>query len=178
MIIGLTGLARSGKDVIAEYICDKYNFKHLDFARDALFAKADEKGIDKTDKMALSVFGDELRVEGGKGVLAKIISKKMDDESDYVITGFRSPEEVDFIRNECEDEFWLVEIFADKLYRFERRKENDQQNMDDFFARDTRDIHNKGLGEVLKIADFKLENEGTLEELFEKTDDLMKRLGL
>lgn len=183
IIIGFTGLARCGKDTVAKYIIQEYNFKHLDFARDALFAEADKRGVEK-DKMSLSLLGDELRQQGGKGVLAKIIAEKMNEEykkdenQNFVITGFRSPEEVDYIRNSVEDDFCLIEVYSEKLSRFERRTENDPKNLNDFFARDTRDIHNKGLGEVIKMADYKIENDDTLEKLFEKTDELMKKISV
>ncbi|MEM0372321.1 MAG: AAA family ATPase [archaeon] len=177
MILGFTGLARSGKDVAAKYAVEKYGFEHLDFARDALFPEADKRGVEH-DKISLSVLGDELRAEGGRGVLAKIIAGKMKEGVNYVITGFRSPEEVDYIRNSTDDDFFLVEVCADKLTRFERRNESDPQKMEDFFARDTRDLHNKGLSDVLKMADFKVENEGTLEELYKSVDELMKKLGV
>ncbi|NYZ79724.1 AAA family ATPase [Candidatus Micrarchaeota archaeon] len=175
MIVGFTGLARSGKDAVAKYVIEKYKFEHLDFARDALFAEADKRGVER-DKMSLSILGDELRAESGRGVLAKIIVSKMKENVNYVITGFRSPEEVDYLRNAIDDDFYLVEVYADKLTRFERRKSEDPQNINDFFARDARDIHNKGLGDVLKMADERIENEGTLEQLFAKADALMKKV--
>lgn len=189
MIIGLTGLARSGKDAAAKYLIDNYKFNHLDFARDALFAEADKRGLER-DKMILSILGDELRQEGGRGVLAKIINAKIEyeeqsssnlktksskPEKNYVITGFRSPEEVDLIRNEHLD-FVLIEVNADKLTRFSRRNEKDPQDLEGFSARDQRDIYNKGLGEVLKMADYKINNEGTIEELFKLTGELMVKI--
>jgi len=174
----MTGLARCGKDTAAKYLAEKYGFKHLDFAKDSLFPKAEKKGIEST-KINLALLGDELRQAGGQGVLAKTIAEKMkeDMEADYIITGFRSPEEVDYIRNECEDDFWLIEIYADKIVRYQRRNEDDPQSIEEFFSRDKRDINNKGLGDVLKMAEFKLSNEGSVEELKKLLNDLMKRIG-
>ncbi len=174
MIIGLTGLARSGKDTVANYLEKKYGFKHLDFARDALFAEAEKRGIEK-DKISLSILGDELRQEQGRAVLAKIINSKIKENEDYVITGFRSPEEVDMIRNEHLN-FVLIEINASPATRFKRRNEKDPDNEELFNARDKRDIHNKGLGDVLKMADYKMQNQGTLEELYELIDALMEKI--
>ena len=193
MIIGLTGLARSGKDTIAEYLKNKYGFEHLDFARDALFAEADKRGIEK-DKTSLSILGDELRQESGRAVLAKIINSKIQQENpiktainqskntsqvkpekNYAITGFRSPEEVDLIRNEHLD-FVLIEVKANAIIRFKRRTDKDPNNEDLFNARDKRDIHNKGLGDVLKMADYKISNEGTFEELYSLIDEKKKKI--
>ena len=180
MIIGITGFARSGKDTVAEYLSKKYGFIHLDFARDALFPEADKRGIEK-DKLSLSVLGDELRQEKGRAVLAKIINSKIKkqeqqlvkEEINYVITGFRSPEEVDLIRNDNLD-FVLIELTANQKTRFSRRNDKDPDDEDAFNSRDKRDIHNKGLWDVLKMADYKIDNEGTKEELYKLIDDLMK----
>jgi len=175
LIIGLTGLARAGKDTVAAYLVEKYGFKHLDFYRDVLLEKAKERGIESKDKMAMSILGDELRKEGGRGILAKFLAEKIVPENDYVITGFRSPEEVDFIRNEFQD-FVLVEVRAGKLNRFSRRKDTDPDDINAFFERDKRDIQNKGLGEVLRMADYVIDNDGTIEELKSKIDELMKKV--
>ena len=79
------------------------------------------------------------------------------------------------IRNEHLD-FVLIEISASPTIRFKRRTEKDPDDEELFNARDKRDIHNKGLGEVLKMADYKILNEGTIEELHNLIDDLMKKI--
>ena len=178
MIIGITGLSRSGKNTVAEYIEKKYKFNHLDFYKDVLLEEAKKRGIKEDDKMSMSFLGDDLRAEVGRGVLAKLLLKKMEEGKEYVITGFRSPEEVDFVRNECEDDFWLVEVKAEKMTRFSRRNEKDPSTINEFFQRDTGDIYNKGLGKVLKMADLKIENNSSFEELHKKIDMLMKRIGV
>ncbi len=177
MIIGITGLSRSGKDTAAKYISEKYGFVHLDFYRDVLLKEAKKRGIKEDDKMSMSLLGDDLRAEAGMGVLAKLLLKKMEEGKDYVITGFRSPEEVDFIRNECEDDFWLIEINAAKMTRFSRKNEKDPQTMNEFFQRDMSDIYNKGLSKVLKMADIRINNDSSIEEFYENLDSLMKKIG-
>lgn len=175
MILGITGLVASGKQVVADYLKEKYGFEILDFAKDALFAEADARGIEKT-KINLSILGDELRQTCGNGVLAKALLKKIRG-SKTVITGFRSLEEVDCIRNECEvGEFYLIEVYSSPVLRFKRRRPEDPQTEAEFFARDGRDIQNKGLGKVLEIADLKIENNGTQEELFAKVDEAIRKI--
>lgn len=175
MILGITGLAASGKQIVADYLVEKYGFELLDFAKDALFAEAQARTLEPT-KMNLSVLGDELRQSGGNAVLAKILLKKIKGEK-TTITGFRSPEEVDCIRNECEiGEFFLIGISSAPAIRFKRRRPEDPQTEKEFFTRDERDIKNKGLGKVLEIADFHIENNGTKEDLCAKVDGLMQKI--
>ena len=173
VIIGLTGLARCGKDTVAEYLRDKYGYSILVFS-DALRIEAKKRGIEPT-KMNLSILGDELREKGGNAVLAKKLIESIEPDKDYVISGFRSPEEVYAVQNEVIN-FCLVCVDAEKSTRFKRKKQEDPQTEKDFFARDERDIENKGLGKVLEMADYTITNNGTLDELYKKTEEVLKKM--
>jgi dephospho-CoA kinase len=173
MIIGLTGLAGSGKDSVAKYLNEKYGFLVLVFS-DVLVEEAKKRGIEPT-KMNLSVIGDEFRTAGGNAAIAKKLLEKIDTEKNYALSGLRSPEEVYAIQNEVLD-FNLVYIDSQKNTRFKRRRPEDPQTEKEFFERDERDIENKGLGKVIEMADYTIANEGTLEELHKKVDELIIKL--
>ena len=175
MIIGLAGLARCGKDEAANYLEEKYGFEKLVFS-DILAEKLKKRGMENT-KMNQSIVGDELRKEFGNAVLASRLLEKIDKDKNYVIVGFRSPEEVDYIRNEVM-KFYLVEIYAEKSVRFTRKTKEDPQSITEFFERDQRDMKNKGLDIVLRMADFKIINEGNLDDLKKDVDDFMKKIGV
>ncbi len=171
MIIGLTGLARSGKDTVADYFVKKHGFKKLVFS-DMLKQEAEKRGMPK-DKMTLSVLGSRLREEKGNAVLAKLLAEKIEEGKDYLLVGFRSPEEVDYIRNEFQ-EFVLVRVDADRAVRYKRRSREDPQEQEKFFARDEYDMATKGLGKVLDMADYVIKNNGTLSELYDKVEQLLE----
>lgn len=173
MIIGLTGLASSGKDTVAEYLKEKYGFSVLVFSN-VLVEEAKKRGIEPT-KMNLSILGDELRATLGNAALAKKLLEEIDPEKDYVISGFRSPEEVYAIQNEVID-FFLVLVDTDKATRFKRRRPDDPQTEKEFFERDERDIKNKGMGKVMEMADYVLPNNGSLEELHKKIDEMLAKV--
>ncbi len=173
MIIGLTGLAGSGKDAAAKFLSEKYGYKLLVFS-DVLKEEAKKRGTEPT-KMNLSILGDELRTKSGNTVLAKKLLEKIDPEENYVLSGFRSPEEVYAIQNEVLD-FYLVLIDADKTTRFKRRRPEDPQTEKEFFARDERDISNKGLDKVIEMADYTIVNNGTLQELEGKVEELLSKI--
>lgn len=171
-VIGITGLASAGKDTSAQHIINEYSYEWLNFS-DILVEEAEERGIEPT-KMNLSEIGDEYREEYGMGGLAKGILEKMKkaDSNKFVITGFRSPEEVDYIRNHVED-FILVEISTDRELRWKRRKQEDPADKDDFFERDRRDKESKGLGKVIEMADEVVENNSSFEDLYEQLDKIV-----
>ncbi len=172
MILGITGYASGGKDTIADYLVEKYNFVHLDFYRDILIGQLKEKGLE-INKINASKLGNELRAQGGRGVLAKIMAEKVDSSKDYVVTGVRSPEETEELRNKTEFSLIYIDTSLDK--RFERRKPEDPQTFDEFKSRDELDKQ-KGIDKVVGSADILINNEGTIEELHSMLDDLLEKL--
>ena len=174
MIIGLTGLARCGKDAVAKYLNEKHGYKLLVFS-DILIEEAKKKLMEPS-KMNLSKLGDEMREAEGNAVLAKRLLARIDPEKDYAISGFRSPEEVYCIQNEVID-FHLIHINADKTMRFKRRTEQDPQTENEFFQRDELDIKNKGLSKVIEMADYTVSNNTSLEELYSQIDAIVRKLG-
>ena len=170
MIIGLTGPARSGKDTIANYLVKEYGFKHFDFYRDVFLKEMKRRKLEPTKQNA-SKLGDELRKERGRGVMAELLYSKIDAE-DAVITGIRSPEEVEFFRSKT-PKFYLILVEASPEKRFERRDSTEPSTYSEFLARDERDFKHKGMEAVFLMADYAIENDGTMEELHAKVDEVM-----
>ena len=158
---------------MAQYLKEKYGYEILVFS-DILVEEANKRGLEPT-KMNLSILGDELRTAEGNAVVAKRLLKKIDPEKKYVLSGVRSPEEVYAIQNEMLD-FHLVYIDAEKTTRFKRRKPEDPEAKGEFFARDERDIQNKGLGKVIEMADYTIANNGSFDEFYKKIDELVKKI--
>lgn len=173
MIIGLTGPARSGKDTVAQYLVSEYGFKHFDFYRDVFLAEMKKRKLEPTKQNA-SKLGDTLREEGGRGVMAKLLFPQIDVE-DAVITGVRSPEEVEFFRSKTA-KFQLIMIEAPVETRYDRRDQTEQGSFEEFQTRDERDLKNKGMESVFLMADHAITNDGTVEELHEKIDEIMEGL--
>ena len=173
VVIGVTSLARAGKDTFADYIVKKYGYKKFNMS-DVLKEELIKQGKEPT-KNNMSLLGDELRKKFGEDIVMKMLFDRIIGEKKVVITGIRSLKEIVFIRTKC-DYFFLVAIEANKEIRFSRRKENDPQTKKEFFARDERDIKNKGLGEVIELADYKIINNGTLEEFYKNIDKVMEEI--
>jgi len=166
LVLGLTGLAGCGKGAVSDYLVKEHKFVKFVFS-DVLREEAHKRGLLKTknleeQKSVLSKLGDELRKESGKkGILAEMLINKIkaNKSEKFIIDGFRSIEEVKLFRKNFKD-FYLILVDADEVIRFSRRKLDDQNaTLQDFQERDKRDIEEKGLGKVLEMADFSINND-------------------
>lgn len=172
MILGVTGPARSGKNAVGEYLQKEYLFKLLNFSEDVFDPLMKERGI-KITKMNRAKFGDDFRKEKGRAIFAELILEKIDSPL-TVITGFRSPEEVELLRSKTA-EFHLILVDTKPDTRFERRSDIDPKEETEFFERDKMD-EKKGTEEVFLMADQYIENNGDFDKLHEKIDRIMDDL--
>ncbi len=174
MVIGLTGLAGSGKGEACAYLKSR-GFVVLSFS-DVLREEADKRGILKgsleDQKATLSVLGEQLRKESGDwGVLARMLANKV--ESDTVVDGFRSVEEVNAFKERFPN-FKLILIVADFDIRFKRRRLQDSSvTKDAMLKRDNDNISFMGLDRVMQMADDRIENNSTKEELYAKLERII-----
>ncbi len=171
IIIGITGLARSGKDTAAEYLASLYGFKVFTLS-DVIKTELMRRGM-VISKENMSKLGDIMREEFGRNVIAIKILEKASKFPKVAITGIRSPEEVKYFKYEA-DKFYFLCIEANEDKRFGRRSKADPQFRSKFFERDKRDIENKGLGEVIEKADYVIKNNHSKENLYRKVDEFLK----
>ncbi len=175
MLIITIGLARSGKDTFAKYLVANYGFEHFDFYRDVVVPEMRKRGF-KPSKENASIFGDEMRKKFGNGVFGRIMAEliKSSQSKNIVITGARSVEEIDEIKKV--EKPVLVCISAPLKERYKRAVSEKNISYEEFLKRDERDLKNKGLAKLLKLCEFKIENNSTLEEFYSKIDKFMREL--
>jgi dephospho-CoA kinase len=174
-VVVLAGLARSGKDTIADYLCKSYGFTKFVMSS-AIEDEMKGRGLE-TDKKSTSEFGDTLRKEHGMDAVAKLIIKKVEKSpqaKDIVIVGPRSPEEIRLFRRYF-PELLIVKVEGSREARYTRRSEKDPQDKEGFFGRDLRDVENKGLQKVLDMADVVIDNNAGPEEAYRQADSIIKR---
>jgi len=174
MIIGVTALARAGKDTFADYLVSKYGFSKLNMS-DVLTEELGRLGRPQT-KDQMSLLGGEWRKQYGMDIVIRRTLEKAEKQEKTIITGFRSIEEVEFMKANSGN-FYLVAIIADMDVRFGRKNELDPDTLEGFTARDERDVQKKGLGKVIEKADYKLANNyKTTEEFYKDIDALMQKI--
>ncbi len=167
----ITGLARSGKDTVANMLKEK-EYSVFVFS-DCLFDEVRKRNLE-LNKMNMSQVGDELRKERGMDVVAQLVFEKAKNANSEkaVFVGARSLEEVEYLKKNLE-KCVLVRVVAESDKRFDRKNSQDAQGRDEFFARDERDVKNKGLGKVIELADEEIENNSDFEALKKDVEKLI-----
>ncbi len=180
MIIGLTGKNGSGKTAVAEYLQSR-GFEYHSLS-DEIRKEIGRRGQEITREVLIEV-GNELREKLGPGILAERILRHLERDRNYVIDSIRNPHEVEVLRSR--NDFTLLALEADETIRFERSRkrgrESAAQTMQQFLEEEARELDssnpaNQQLHATRQRADLVVTNNGTLEELHRRLDELLPPL--
>lgn len=184
-VIGLTGTLGSGKEVAAEYIKKTFSCFYVKLSqvlRNELEKK--RKGLSRN---LLQDSGDEMRRMYGGHVLAKVSIEYLPRNKDLIILdGIRNPGEIDYLKNNLNNNFFLIAIDSKPETRFERMnkraRKDDPKTWEEFLEMDSRDQgtgqpdYGQQTGRCIERADFKIENDGTEEEFLAKINETVKKI--
>jgi dephospho-CoA kinase len=189
MIIGITGPISSGKGKVAEFFKEK-GFTHHSFSAE-IREVAKERGIEIT-RINLGKLGHDLRKESRKSILGTRILNTINKEvkkgkKRFVIEGIRDVDEIRLFRqHEMENKqmrFVLIAVDAPQKNRFEhlksRGRHGDPKTFAEFKKIDNREIkggHGQEVAKCMKMADYRIRNDGTLEELKKKVGEIAKEI--
>jgi len=180
MIIGLTGKNGSGKTVVCEYLKSR-SFVYRSLSDE--IRKEIQKSGREIDREILIETGNRLRKEFGPAVLAERILADLDDDQNYVIDSIRNTSEVGVLRKRSD--FTLLGLEADPEIRFQRSRQRGRENAAHTFELfleeespelDSTDPNRQQLNATLNMADQMVSNNGTLEELHRRLDQLLPPL--
>ena len=176
IIFGLVGTLASGKGAVKKRLVEKYKAEDCRFStilRDIL------KRIDvPTTRENLQNISTSLRQLFGEDLLAKAIAKDASilNADIVVIDGIRRMSDIGHLLTL--DNFILVAIDANPEIRYRRlveRNENagDDKKTYDEFQSDQNVEADKMIPEVIKVAKEKVNNDGSLEELYKQIDSIV-----
>jgi dephospho-CoA kinase len=178
-VIALVGPLASGKDVTKKYLESKYGAQSIKFSkilRDVL-----ERINVPNSRENLQNLSTELRKLFGEDLLAKVIVKDaIDCKSEMVILdGVRRLSDIEHAKKL--DGFILISIDANQESRYKRlisRNENEgdaEKTFEEFLADHDREA-DKEVPIVMQEAKFKIDNEGSFEDLYKKIDEIIASL--
>lgn len=189
LIVGITGTIASGKSTIAEYLVRKHGFLHLSLAT-AVYEEVRKRNLTPALSELQNV-GDSLRREYGTAVLAQRVQRRMEtlpDGSYVVLEGIKNVAEVHELRKWAN--FLLLAVDASEEIRFQRMIQRSQSGSQtrsypteaEFHGLDRRD---RGIGEpewgqgvdlCVEEAGIVIQNNGTLEHLYQRLEDTLSSL--
>jgi len=175
-VIGLTGNIGSGKTIVSEHIHNNYGASKRGYSQilmdilDRLYLPHEREYLQK--------IGASLRDSLGEDVIVNAFQKDLEkDRSEIiVIDGIRYMNEVDMLRR-FENNILLF-IDAPVEMRYERcrkrgKKGEDRMSFEEFMKADKRETERQ-IPKIKKVADYIIENTGTLEELLKRVDEILK----
>ena len=177
LVIGLVGKNGSGKTTVSKRIQDNYGGKEHRFSQ-ILMDILDRLYLPH-ERTYLQKLGKSLRAELGPDVIANAFKKDLEKEQSdlLIVDGIRYENEVALLKgfeNSC-----LIFVTAPPETRYERcvaRGEKGEEKMTyEKFLENEEAETEKRIEMIGKGADYAIDNSGTLDELFEKVDEIMER---
>lgn len=183
IIIGLTGTKASGKGEIIKYL-KSIGFVDLSLS-DIVRQEAKKRNLEITTPN-LQDIGDELRKKGGTGILAKIISEKLEtdykNKSKIVIDSIRNPGEIKYFIKKFKKTFHLIGVDADEKIRLKRYLNREGVTKKEFEKDNNRDIGKwqrktgQQVEKCLNKAEIIIKNNGSLANLKKELHLILKNL--
>lgn len=179
-VIGIVGLPGSGKTEVAKRMME------LGASRvrmgDVVWREVERRGLEVSEEKVANV-ANELREKEGPAAIAKrcvpLIKKKGGESEAVIVDGIRGGAEVEVFKEAFGEDFSLIKIEASEETRYartgSRKREDDIEGWEAFRAKDEREL-GWGMGEAMEMADFKIINEGSLEDLRNRATVLFKEV--
>jgi len=177
LVLGLTGSNAAGKGEVADYLRSQGFSVHS--LSDVVREEAAAREL-PPEREHLIRIGNELREEGGPGVLAQRILSRLAGRD--VVDSVRNPAEVEVLRGL--PRFVLIGVSAPSELRFrrsmERGRAGDPRSLDEFRRREeqenTNDPNAQQLEATFRLVDRVIKNDGDMKELHRAADELLSSL--
>jgi dCMP deaminase len=182
MFLGFTGPNAAGKGEAIKYLVEKKKFTVISLS-DILREEARTRGLQPVRENLIAI-GNDLRAKEGASVLAKKTVMKIKNMPQAAVDSIRNPKEVDELRASLKN-FKLVGVTADVKVRFERALKRgrlgDGASLDAFMKHEeqenTSNENAQQLNKCFEMADIKVDNSGTPEQLHAQLDRILESLG-
>ena len=181
-LVAVVGMCGSGKSTAIEYLTER-GIPKVYFGG-VIYKAMEEAGIARTeDGESEKRFREEIRQKEGKDfVVLRAIkeAKKLIEagQKHIVLDGLYSWTEYKILRKEWPTEMTVVAIIVPKALRRKRVAERPDRPFDAqaIAERDRSEIENLEKGGPIAIADYYIDNSGTIEEFHERFGKLMKEI--
>ncbi len=182
MIVAITGTPGAGKGTITDYLVQEKGFVHYS-GSGFITEEVVRRGL-PVDRNSMSEVANDLRKEHGPSYVIEQLFERASETSDMnaVIEALRAVAEAEFIQ---EKGAVLIAVDADQKVRYERiqgrKSEKDKVTFEEFQALEEKEQHStdpnkQNVAGVMELADIRIDNNGTLEELRERLEKLFSNI--
>jgi len=174
----IVGMPGAGKSVIVEHLKSKsWNVVHFG----AVTMQELEKRFLVVNETNERKIREELRKTYGMEAYARLSIDQIRDDlakGPTVIDGLYSWSEYKFLRNQLSNRFRVIAVFTPKDIRYERlaTRQDRPLSYQEAESRDFAEIENLEKGGPIAMADFTLDNSGSIKSLYSKVDALLNTL--
>jgi len=177
-VIGAVGDIGSGKDEVLKYLRDRYGVPYISTG-DIVRQMAQEDGVQGT-RENLEAISKRCFIDMGRGCFVRMAGQEIVKRGWKVagISGVRSPEDVAVMKEMFSSGFILVRVDINNTrVRFERIRlrgeRRDPLTWEAFLEQDRNEEQEFQISSAEAMADYSLDNSGTLEELHRQIDQLV-----
>ncbi len=182
IIIGITGTLGAGKGTIVEYLKTK-GFEHYS-VRAYLIEEINKRQLPVTIENLAKVGNDLRSKHGASYIMEELYKKAQNLDTNVIIESIRTTGEVEGLKKL--GTFYLIAVDAPLEIRYQRVLSRQGDNADimsfeEFVKQENKQMNNLdpeqlNLAGCIKIADFKLTNNGTKEELWHQVDKVLEQI--
>ena len=179
LIIALTGHPSSGKGEVAKYLGEKYGAELLKFST-VLRDELNRLCLPAARKNFI-IMSECLREHFGQDILAKVISEdiKKSHANIIIVDGARREADLKYIKKS--KKFHLINVNTNPKIRYQRQmlrreKPDDAKKTFKQFLKEQKSVSDKDVDILIKKADITLDNNGTMDQLYQQIDALMKKV--
>lgn len=184
VIIGITGTNGAGKGAVVDYLIKKYNFKHKS-ASDFITKEIVKRSLE-VNRDSMRIIGNDLRSKYGPSYIIKqLYNESINCKDNSIIESIRTIGEVEFLKKQ--KDFIFIGVDTDVSLRYERIKSRnsskDKVSFEEFKIQEKKEMSNndkdkQNIKQCLKMCNFVINNNSTLEELHNKIDLLLEEKNL
>ncbi len=181
IIFGFVGKIGSGKTTFCKYLVENYQAEIFGFSkplRDVL-----DRFYLPHSRENLQQVSQGLREALGQEVLAKVLAKDAENSQAKIVCvdGVRRPKDIEFLKKL--KNFYLISVEADQKLRYERimgRGQNPGEGKDELtfeqFQKNESAEAESLIEEVANEAKFIFNNDGSLDDLYKKVEEILAEI--